>query len=753
MIKVLGSYGNRGENQYTTSFLLDNEVVIDAGNLANGLGESVNKLNHIFLTHSHFDHILDIPFVIDTNFAKRETPLKIYGLKETISAVKTIFNNQIWPDFTKISLLNGKKAIQFIEIKIHQQIKLNNLIITPIQANHSVPALGYKITKNNQSIILSGDTYLNENLINEIKTTPNLKGVLLEVSFPNELTNLAKLACHLTPKLIKEIVNQIPKIPLFFYHFKVEYKKQILKELKELNCEYHILDDGMCIFPFENKPTCIKKHKNFKKLLKIGVELSSQDNIDYLLEDILTLTRELTLADAGSVYLKEDNKLYFRIIQNDTLNTFMGGRNEKIKWKPLELYSDGKENRQMVAVLSALTKKIYNIPDVYLDKNFDFSGTKKFDKQTGYLSKSMLVIPLINHEKETIGVLQLINKKIDNSPIPFNKEDEEIAMSLGSQAAVSITKNKLITKLENFIESFIKVIAKAIDEKSKYTGNHVQKVAKLAKIMSKELDKDDTYFKDVKYSPNMFKQIEIAALLHDIGKITTDPRIMDKATKLEADIDRIDIIKERVEIIKRDMMLRGIKNFEELCDDFKFLKEINIGGEFMSDDKIKRIDKIVKKYRYLLDNKEVSILRDDEIEMLKIKKGTLNNSEREHIQRHALMTLEMLSELPFPKNYSEITHIASNHHEKLNHKGYPRGLGEEDLTLEDRMLAICDIFEALTSSDRPYKQPKKLSEVFKIMSFMAKNKEIDEKLFNFFVEKKIWKQYENELLPIQIDIK
>jgi len=364
----------------------------------------------------------------------------------------------------------------------------------------------------------------------------------------------------------------------------------------------------------------------------------------------------------------------------------------------------------------------------------------------------MLVIPLINHKKETIGVLQLINKKRGDIIVPFNEKDEEITLSLASQAAVSITKNSLIIKLENFIESFIKIIAKAVDEKSKYTGNHIQKVAVLAELFSNEINKDNEYFKDVKYDKNMLKQIKIAALLHDIGKITTDPRIMDKATKLESDIDRIDVIAERIEIIKRDMLLKGINDFKELLDDFELLKQVNKGGEFLSDEKIERIDNIANKYKYLLGDKEVSLIRDDEAEMLKIRKGTLSEKERLHIERHALMTLEMLSALPFPNEYKDVTHIASNHHEKLNCKGYPRGLCEKDLTLEDRMLTICDIFEALTSSDRPYKTPKKLSEVFRIMKFMVKDNEIDEQLFKFFKEKKIWKKYEKNLLDFLIDV-
>ena len=761
MIKVLGSYGNRAKEKFTTSFLIRKDIVIDAGNLANGLGEDVDKLHHVFVSHSHFDHILDLPFVIDTNFSKREETLKIYGLKETIESIKELFNNKIWPDFSKIKLLNGKSAIEFVEITPNQTFVFDDLELKTIQVNHSIPTLGFKLTKHNQSIIITSDTYIDNNLLEEINNTNNLKAVLIECSFPSEFEKLAYTSKHLTPKLILEFSQKFKNNPkLFFYHFKAEYKDMIVKELIEMGLvsqSYQVLDDEVCIYLFDKHTKCYSKKQNpykneLKKLLKIGVELSYQENIDYLLEDILSLARELTHADGGSVYLKHDDKLYFTIIQNNTLNTFMGGRHDEIKWPPLPLYIDGEENKNMVAALCSLTQNIYNIPDVYLNKEFDFSGTKKFDASTGYRSKSMLVIPLINHKKETIGVLQLINKTHNEYIIPFNDEDEEITMSLASQAAVSITKNKLIEDLENFIESFINVIAKAIDEKSKYTGNHVQKVAILAELMSDEIDNDNEYFKDIKYDENMKKQIKIASLLHDIGKITTDPRIMDKSTKLETTLDRIDVIAERFEIIKRNFLLQGMQDFSQITKDLEFLKQINLGAEFVSDDKIKRLDEIANRYNYMLGDKKVSILREDELEMLKIRKGTLSESEREHIQRHAFMTLEMLSNLPFPNEYKEVTHIAANHHEKLNCKGYPRGLCEKDLTLEDKMLAICDIFEALTANDRPYKTPKKLSEVFKIMGFMAKDKEIDEKLFNFFIEKGIWKKYSKYLLKEQLDV-
>jgi len=364
MIKILGSFGNRVANGGTTSFLLDEEIAIDAGNLSK-LGKDVIKLNHIFISHSHFDHIADLPFVIDTLFSERKETLKIYGLKETLNQLQNIFNNKIWPDFRNIKLLNNKASVEFIEIQTNQTIKLKNFTIKFIYANHTVANVGFKITKNNKTIIISSDTYLNDKLIKEVNKDDIL---FLECSFPSYLENLAKTAKHLTPNLIKSFIDKIKTKNIFFYHFKYEYKDEIIKELFEKNIISNInqiLEDDETI-SFKKSNTIYKKNTYsdaFYKLAKIGVELSTQQNIDYLLEDILSIAREFTNADAGSVYFKNDDKLYFKIIQNDTLNIFMGGRNESIKWNPLNL-----KDKNMVAVLSAVNQQVFNIEDVYLDK-------------------------------------------------------------------------------------------------------------------------------------------------------------------------------------------------------------------------------------------------------------------------------------------------------------------------------------------------------------------------------------------------
>jgi HD-GYP domain-containing protein (c-di-GMP phosphodiesterase class II) len=561
------------------------------------------------------------------------------------------------------------------------------------------------------------------------------------------MQNIANISKHMTPADIGLLINSLEYKPqIFIYHLKPLFKKEIKKELKNLNVK--ILDDMTII-----KNSKIIKHKSIKEILfEMIKDLYSENNPTNILEKVVTYSREITNSDGGTIYTKtEDDKyLEFKIIQNDTLNV---NQKENINWPKLPLYINGKRNREMVAALCALSGKIINIEDVYNVKKFNFEGTKKFDKNNNYRSKSMLVIPLRNHEKEIIGVLQLINKKSGNNIVAFDKSDENIVMLLASIAAISITKNKLIEDFEKLLASFIKTIGIAIDEKSKYTSKHVQRVAKLAVMIAKAVQKEGVK----KYSKDEMKMIEIAGWLHDIGKIVIPIDIMDKATKLEKGIDRIKIIKYKFELLKKEYYIEYLKKriskkeYEEKIkkadDDFKFLEELNKGSEWVSDEKLKRLEKIAQ---IKIDKK--NLLNEDEFKNLSIRKGTLTDEERELMQSHASIGLKMLTNLHFPKKYKRLPSIAANHHEKLNGKGYPRGLKAEELSAEERILAIADIFEALTAADRPYKTPKKLSEVFKILYFMTKDNELDKNLLRIIIKNKVYLDYaKEELYPEQID--
>ncbi|HPP07448.1 MAG TPA: GAF domain-containing protein, partial [Syntrophorhabdaceae bacterium] len=343
------------------------------------------------------------------------------------------------------------------------------------------------------------------------------------------------------------------------------------------------------------------------ELLKIGIALSGEHNIDKLLNMIVEQGRRLTNADGGTLYIvtKDGSALEFAIVQNASLNIYMGGAEKPIRWKPVRLYNDdGSPNYANVSSYAALSGEIINIPDVYNAKGFNFEGTKKFDAGTGYRSRSMLVVPLRNHENDIIGVLQLLNAmdRRTGKVIKFSKKSEEIASSLASQAAVALTNNRLIHDLANLFDSFIKAIATAIDEKSPYTGGHVKRVVWLVTTLAERINRcNEGYYKDVFFTPDELNELKISAWLHDIGKITTPEHIVDKATKLETICDRITLLKTRFEVLKRDYEIKLLKEkiltayqkditvtdkeredyLNSLKDDLDFLIKINQGSEFL----------------------------------------------------------------------------------------------------------------------------------------------------------------------------
>ncbi len=517
--------------------------------------------------------------------------------------------------------------------------------------------------------------------------------------------------------------------------------------------------------------------QHFKKLTQIGVALSAEKNIGRLLELIVDEARKFTNADGGTLYVMSDDEkeLRFAIVQNDTLNVRMGGTSGEIEWSPVSLKNpDDSPNHSNVSAYAAISGNVVNIPDVYDAEGFNFEGTRKFDAKTGYRSKSMLVVPMRNHEQDIIGVLQLLNAMdtVSREAIPFSDDCQEMTESLASQAAVALTNNRLIHDLENLLESVITTIATAIDEKSPYTGGHVRRVAELTiSIAQKINDSKEGPYSDVFFNEDQMREIRIAAWLHDVGKVTTPEYVVDKSKKLETICDRIDLLKTRFEVLKRDHIINKLRagilcgesspqtinedddNYNKMLDDdLNFLINSNEGTEFMSADKMERL-KAISQRRWVVDGNDAPILTDDEIANLSIQRGTLTDEERSVINNHAMVTYKMLSQLPFPKKLRNVSRYAATHHERLDGSGYPLGLKGDELSLQSRILALADIFEALTAKDRPYKKGKTLSEVLKIMGFMIKDGHIDRELFEFFISERIHLDYaRKELDPKQIDV-
>jgi HD-GYP domain-containing protein (c-di-GMP phosphodiesterase class II) len=507
--------------------------------------------------------------------------------------------------------------------------------------------------------------------------------------------------------------------------------------------------------------------QRLEQLNAIGASLSAERDINRLLESILAAAKTITRADGGTLYrVAEDKTLRFEIVRTTSLKYYLGGTSgNPVPFYPIQLYKDGKPNHSMVAAHAALTGKTVNIADAYTADGFDFSGTRAFDSKTGYRSKSFLTVPMRNHEHETIGVLQLINAREPRSGeiAAFSDSDQRLAESLASQAAIALTNRMLINQLEQLFESFINLINSAIDEKSPYTGGHCQRVPQLTMMLAEAVnDTREGPLAEFHMSEKDRYELKIAGLLHDCGKVTTPVHVVDKATKLETIYDRIHLIDTRFEILKRDLEIQGLKGeldaaqvrrrLRELDDDRRFLHACNIGGERMKDEDMQRVKRIAA-YRWRdMAGHEASFLSDDEVKNLTIRAGTLTDDERKVINHHIVATIKMLEALPWPRHLTKVPEYAGGHHERMDGKGYPKGLKREQMSVQARCMGIADIFEALTAKDRPYKKGKTLSESLEILGRMRLNNHVDPDLFDIFVRRKVYRRYAEMFLdPEQID--
>jgi HD-GYP domain-containing protein (c-di-GMP phosphodiesterase class II) len=776
-IEFLGTSGTQTPESGTTCARVSKHCVIDAGNLIRGIGRDIFDIEHIFLTHSHFDHIVDIPFLAELFVTQKKTTLKIYGLSETLSDLKElIFNFRIWPNFQEIDLLqNMEKTIDFIEIIPEETYTIDDVTLTPFKTNHTNGSCGYVVSHTDGAIMITSDTYRCDRIWDIIDSHPAIHSLIIDVSFSSDQDKLAFDSKHLTPSVLasERLKAKRDDFVIYPFHLKAQFEAVIRQELRASSIQglATLPLNDFTVLPFDKNIQSYKKDRAYSfssQILMIGTALSSEKNIDSLLELIIKQSKLLTKADAGTLYLFNEStrELEFKVIQNDTLNISMGGRSGPIEWTPLSLYdSSGKPNRHMVATVCALDEYIINISDVYESKEYDFTGTKKFDATTGYRSESMLVVPLKDHEDNLIGVLQLINKKNDFGDIlAFDFEDEELALSIGSQAAVALTKQKLIYDLEILLESFLHTINVAIEAKSPYTAGHIDRMVDLSVMIAQAISDDRENYSDKFYTSDELKEIKFSALMHDVGKIVIPEHVIDKSTKLETIYDRIESVKLKYELLKRDAKIRYMESersesdqlqFDHenatLDDEIAFLSMANEGAEFFSHDNVERIKTIAKR-RIVINGRDEPLLSPDEVENLSVQKGTLTLDQRHIINSHADMSLKMLQALPFPKKLARIPEIAGGHHEKINGQGYPLGLKGDELSFEARILAIADIFEALSASDRPYKKAKKLSEIMKILMFMAKDEEIDKEILCFLYKSGVCMEFAHRYLkPENID--
>jgi len=568
--------------------------------------------------------------------------------------------------------------------------------------------------------------------------------------------------------------------------------------------------------------------KRLVRLIDLGIALSAERDSGKLMDMILLGAKELSNADGGTLYMRDENELRFQIIRNDSLNIRMGGEGEPLPSLPpvALLDAEGKPNHKNVVSHAVHEQETVNIPDAYDEGRFDFSGTKTFDAKTGYHSTSFLTVPLKPRGGDVIGAVQLINARPEGSDeiVQFSAEIQRFVEALAAQAATALYNRELLDAQERLMDAMIQIIAGAIDAKSPYTGGHCERVPELSLMLAEEATRiTEGPLADFAFTtPEEWREFKIGAWLHDCGKVTTPEYVVDKATKLETIYNRIHEVRMRFEVLLRDAriaMLEAIAagtataeaetGFEAaraaLLDDFAFIAECNLGGEFMAPERVERLKEIATrtwmrhfddrlglsheelrrytdpvpalpvaealladKVHHIIPRPANSALFDPaygfktrippnlynfgEMYNLAIGRGTLTEEERFKINEHIIQTIIMLKRLPFPKHMARVAEYAGTHHETLIGTGYPRQLDAQDLSVPSRITAIADIFEALTASDRPYKKAKTLSESVKILSFFKKDKHIDPDLFDLFLTSGVYKRYaERYLLHEQID--
>lgn len=512
------------------------------------------------------------------------------------------------------------------------------------------------------------------------------------------------------------------------------------------------------------------------EMLNVSIALSSEKNTATLLESILLAAKKLSKADGGTIYsVNEDKELVFDTLFNDTLGLHWGGSTgEPIQFAPIPIYKDGKVNEQAIVARAADTNTVVNIDDIYLSKEFDIEHAKQLDIKNNYRTKSVLTIPMINHEGDINGVLQLVNaQNAESEIIPFSATTERAILAMASLASVALTNRQLIDSMEELFQAFTQLIAKAIDEKSPYTGGHCRRVPQLTMMIAEAVHRHEHGpMADFTMTEADRHELNLAGWIHDCGKVATPEYIMDKSKKLETIFDRIAQVETRFELAKRDTELAMMKKIvnaasdaerhslqqeldaalAQLTEDFEFVNTANTGGEFMDEADQNRLAEIGKSTQVSINGESVPLLTEEEIYNLRTARGTLNHEERQIINRHMDITVEMLESLPFPKHLRRVPEFAGGHHEKMDGTGYPKGLKRDEMSIPARIMAIADIFEALTAADRPYKDAKKLSECLTIMGRMRLGDHIDPDLFEVFVKEKVHLEYAEKFLkPEQMD--
>ena len=490
------------------------------------------------------------------------------------------------------------------------------------------------------------------------------------------------------------------------------------------------------------------RDEEIKKLLQIGVLLSSERDLDRLLEQILECVMELTRCDAGTLYLLEDDKLWFRIMRNNTLKTYSGANGEIPALPPVAL------NRESVCALAVLDNKTIRIEDVRHCQEYDLTGPIRYDAITGYNTVSMLVVPMRSRTGETIGVLQLINAMDETGNIcPFTGDMALILESLASQAAITIQNVRYIKEIQELFQSFVRVMSSAIDQRTPYNANHSRRMAECCGRFLDFLNaRAEEAGQEPPFSAQHREELVMSVWLHDVGKVVTPLEVMDKAKRLsplqEARLQnrildvwltkRIDCLEGRLSPAELDALERDTREAEAS------ISRMSTAG-YLSDGQLAELERL--RARTYLDGggREQPWITAGEYAMLSIRKGTLSSEERRIMEDHVVVTDKLLSRISFSDELSHVRSWAAAHHELLDGSGYPAHLSGDAIPQEVRIITILDIFDALVAEDRPYKPGMPVERALAILRDMAEREgRLDPALTARFIESRCWERTPEE---------
>jgi len=503
------------------------------------------------------------------------------------------------------------------------------------------------------------------------------------------------------------------------------------------------------------------------ELIEIARALTTEREIDKLLNLILEKARFICAADAGSMYVVEGDDpvlarrtLHFKLSQNDSVSF------------------DSREFTMPISTRSmagyvALSQKTLRIDDVYdMPGGSPFGFDRSFDQKIGYRTRSMLVTPLITSKGEVIGVLQLINKKrepeqkllsaddFERGVVPFDERSEQLVATLAAQAGIALENAILYQEIRKIFEGFVKASVDAIEARDPTTSGHSRRVADLTVNLATAVERTDSGpYREVRFQREDLREIEYASVLHDFGKIGVREHVLVKANKLFP--HEVSLIQQRfefvirtleVEILQRKMqaMSRGASAAElagldrefsekraEIEEAWRIIEQAN-EPSLLAAGNFQRIEELGRQSYARLSGELSTLLSANEVKSLSVMRGSLTAEEFEEIRSHVSHTYRFLSQIPWGKTFSRVAIIAGSHHERLNGTGYPNRLRAEEIPLQSKMMSISDIFDALTASDRPYKRAVPVQKALDILGFEVKDNHVDGELVRIFTEAKVW---------------